>query len=510
MRKDFSRRVISVFLPNWPTDRLRRKQPDLAHDKPLVTVATDGQRRVLVSVDIASRRAGLSEGMALTHARALVPDLHHVAATPDDDVSDLKKLASWMLTRFSPVVSMDHPNGVLIDASGCAHLFGGEDRIMQELSARVTKTGFTVRAAMASTVGAANALARFAANPMVVLPHGKEAEALAPLPVDALRIEGLSARLSKVGIERIGQLYELPRAPLARRYGEELLKRLDQALGRAPTAVDPLIPKTLISTRVNFVEPISTPEHLDTAIREVASQLCTKLSAKGFGARRLDLLFHRIDGVVSAVRVGTTAASHDQRHLARLLSERLVEVDPGLGVEAMTLTASITQPFKETQRLNALVPEHHHGDVARLVDTLANRLGFDRIYRMEPVESDVPERSQRTRAALSPPSEKPWPAEWPRPSRFLSKPEPIETIALLPDCPPGHFVWRGKRHRVTRADGPERIYGEWWKSDAEVDAVRDYFQVEDETGARFWLYRIGHGIEPTDGPVRWFIQGFFT
>jgi protein ImuB len=509
------RRVISLFLPTFATDRLRRERPaDAPPEAPLVTATREGQRRILAAADANSRAVGLDAGMTVAHARALVPDLVLAEAEPERDAEVLQRLGVWALKRYSPLVAVDPPDGLWIDATGCAHLFGGEERMLTDLLARLQRSGFRATAAIAGTTGAAHALARFA-GPLAVLPEGGERRAMAPLPLTALRLrpETLSG-LRRLGFETAGDLYDVPRAPLVRRFGPEPMRRLDQALGLSAEPLDFLAPPELSRARAGFVEPIGTAEQLLTAIRDLAQALCRDLLVAGLGARRLDLAFHRVDGDVQALRIGTAAPSRDPAHLARLLSDRLDRVDPGFGVEIMELTASLAEPLDARQLASRLSEgrsggERRSGDLAGLVDTLANRLGAARLYRLAPVESDVPERSCRVVPPLAPAVGSSWPEGWPRPTRLLTPPEPVETMALLPDHPPVQFTWRGRRHRIRAADGPERIFGEWWRGDGETHAVRDYFQVEDEKGSRFWLYRSGDGLDPGTGSQRWFIQGIF-
>jgi protein ImuB len=507
------RRVISLYLPSLATDRLRRERGDGAAppDAPLVTVGRQGQKRVILSLDRAARSLGLHAGMTLAHARALIPGLTFEDAAPAEDADQLFRLAVLALRRFSPLVALDPPDGLWIDATGCAHLFGGEAAMLEAVARTMEEEGFAARAALAGTAGAAHALARFRATPLVPpVREGAEAAALEGLPVIALRLsEEMADELRSLGIDRIGDLLDMPRGPLARRFGAALVRRLDQALGFAAEPFALVAPPSLIRAVRRFPEPIGTPEQLSRAISGLATTLCGSLARKGLGARRLDLAFHRVDARVEAVRIGTAAPSRDPAHLARLLADRLERVDPGFGIETMTLTASIAEPLDARQLASGLSGMKREADLSGLVDTLINRLGPERLYRLAPVESDVPERSLRSVPPLVPPLGTSWPEQFPRPARLLAPPEPIEAIALLPDYPPAQFTWRGRRHRVGRADGPERIFGEWWRRDAEMSAVRDYFQLEDEAGSRFWVYRAGDGVDPATGSQRWFLHGLF-
>ena len=257
-----------------------------------------------------------------------------------------------------------------------------------------------------------------------------------------------------------------------------------------------------------FVEPIGAPETIARYTGKLAGQLCEALEAKGLGARRLDLLFHRVDNRIEAIRIGTARPVRDATRLTRLLCGKIETVDPGFGIEIMRLAATLAEPLAPKQTISSLI-EEPEADVASLIDTLANRVGEQHLYRFAPVASDVPERSVQKIAPAAPDISETWRDPWPRPVRLLQRPEPIETLALLPDHPPVSFTWRGIRRRVKRADGPERIFGEWWKRDAELFAVRDYFRVEDEAGERFWIFRAGNGEDATTGSHRWFLHGIF-
>ena len=353
----------------------------------------------------------------------------------------------------------------------------------------------------------------------MIVPPGATATTLAPLPIRALRLSDETvAALHRLGLTHIGQLMAAARAPLTRRFGATLLRRLDQALGKVFEPIVPRDPPEVISRRLPFPEPLLTAEALSAVIARLTRSVCRRLEHAGLGARRLDLLFERVDGSVQAIRIGTARPARDPTHLARLLDERLETVDPGPGIEAMRLTLPLVEPFAHTQtgmgqtgmgQTATLLDDEVAPDLSVLLDRLVNRLGAERMYRVAPVESDVPERSVRRIPALAPPTRRTWPVELPRPARLLSPPQPVRALAPLPDHPPVAFTWRRKRFRVRRADGPERIHGEWWRRDAETLAVRDYFQVEDEDGRRFWLFRRGDGVDAETGDLSWFLHGIF-
>lgn len=490
---------------------MRRKSGDasLPRETPLVLVGRDGRRRVVLAADSAAQAAGLRVGMPATKAQALVRGLIVHDADPDGDAEALERLALWALRRYSPIVAADPPDGLVIEVTGAAHLHGGEDAMLADLVDRLMASGLSARAALADSWGAAHALARFVARPTIVVPAGRGGQAILPLPLAALRLPAdMIQSLRRLGFDRIEDLAQKPRAPLTLRFGPELGRRLDQAFGRLSEPIDPIRPPDIAEVRRVFGEPIGAAETIARYTAKLVDQLCEVLEQKGQGARRLDLLFHRVDNQIEAVRVGTARPVRDAKRLTRLLTDKIESVDPGFGVELMRLAATAVESLRSRQMISSLT-EEPEADVSDLIDILANRVGEERLYRLAPVQSDVPERAVRRIASAEPDAGETWPDHWPRPARLLSRPEPIETVALLPDHPPATFTWRGIRRRVKRADGPERIFGEWWKRDGELAAVRDYFRVEDEAGERFWIYRAGDGEDAGTGSQNWFMHGIF-
>jgi protein ImuB len=362
------------------------------------------------------------------------------------------------------------------------------------------------------------------------------------LPVEALRLDPITAQgLRRVGLKRVGDLYAMPRDALARRFGETVARLLDQALDEMPEPLSPLGEAPSRRVRLSFAEPITEPADLMLATERLTADLVLRLAREGTGARRLDLAFHRVDGRVERISLGTARPSRDPRHLAALFRERLDTIDPGLGIEDMILAAYSVEPLSAEQiglpdhiagphpnpppshslprkrgRVRVGAEEGVGGGIAPLLDRLGNRLGLAAISRLEPRESHIPERASVRVPAAGPHPNPPRQAgegmggdKPPRPIRLFDPPEPVEAFWLLPDDPPFRFMWRRRRHRVTRADGPERIADEWWRPGAsgEVDAFRDYYRVEDEEGRRFWLFRAGlHG---GDRKPRWFVHGVF-
>ncbi|CAH1661824.1 Protein ImuB [Chelatococcus asaccharovorans] len=448
--------------------------------------------------------------MAVAKAQALVPGLIVIDADPAADLAGLDKLALWALQRISPVVAADPPDGLVIDTTGADHLHGGETMMLDAIVRKFAASGVEARAAIADTWGAAHAAARFLRRQTLVIPTGQGTVMLRPLPPAALRLDGQTvAGLRTLGFETIGDLMDQPRAPLALRFGPEIGRRLDQALGLVAEPVDPIRPPELVEVRRIFGEPIGAADTIARYTGKLVDALCLELEQRGLGARRLDLLFHRVDNSMQFIRVGMAQPVRDAKRLTRLLRDKIDTIDPGFGIEIMVLVAIETEPLRDRQTISSLV-EPADLDVSNLVDVLANRVGSNRLYRFIPVQSDVPERSVARVPALSPETGATWEGDWPRPPRLLARPEPVETMALLPDHPPIWFTWRGIRRRVRRADGPERIRGEWWKRDAEMTTVRDYFRVEDDAGERYWLFRSGDGEHEDSGSQKWFLHGIFA
>jgi protein ImuB len=506
------RRVVSLFLPTWSTDRVRRKLGSAAPpaEAPLVLIGREGRRRVVLAADAAAQRAGLCVGMPATKAQALVPGLIVKDADPAGDVEALDRLALWALRLYAPIVAADPPDGLVIDTTGAAHLHGGEDAMLNAMIARFAASAFAARAAIADSWSAAYAFTRYAARPVLVVPPGESAAAILDLPIAALRLpRDMVESLRVLGFNSIGELADKPRAPLALRFGPELGRCLDQVMGHVSEPIDPIRAPDFIEVRQIFGEPIAAAETIARYTGKLVIQLCELLEAKGLGAKRLDLLFHRVDNRIEAVRIGTALPVRDVKRLTRLLCDKIETVDPGFGIEIMRLAATLAEPLAPRQIISSLT-EEPEADITGLIDTLANRVGEKRLYRFAPVASDVPERSVMRVDPAAPRTGAAWTDHWPRPSRLLPIPEPIETVALLPDQPPVSFTWRGVRRRVKRADGPERVFGEWWKRDPELSAVRDYFQVEDEAGERFWIYRTGDGEDQATGSHRWFLHGIFA
>jgi protein ImuB len=521
------RRILYLWLKHWPLDRLRRAAPRQSKNSavpaegiPFATVVDIAGRHLLAAVDPAAAARGLAPGMPLADALSYLPGLATQPAQPEEDAAGLRRLAEWC-SRYSPWTAPDGSDGVKIEITGCAHLWGGEERLAADLETRLDGLGIAGRIAVADTLGAAWALARFAAaGEPTILPPATLPMGLAALPVEALRLDPVAVcGLRRVGLTRIGDLRTMPREALAHRFGERVTRRLDQALGDLPEPLSPLGEPPMRRVRLGFAEPIADPADLARAAERLTTDLVLRLARQETGARRLDLAFHRIDGRVEHIVLGTARPSRDPHHIAALFKARLDTVDPGPGIEDVILAAFAVEPLKPEQLgLAGTGGAADAGGPAPLLDRLCNRLGLDALSRIETRASHIPERASASVPIVSgrPPARTGVPGigsenavKPPRPIRLFEPPEPVEASWLLPDDPPFRFTWRRRSHRVSRADGPERIAGEWWRPEASGgDALRDYYRVEDEAGRRFWLFR--SGLADGGRPPRWFVHGVFA
>ena len=497
---------------------------------PLVTVHRIGSRVEVAAASPTARAIGIERGMALTQARAAVPGLIVRDADAEGDRADLMALALLLARRWAPSVALAGDDGLCIDLSGVSHLHGGEERFARRLVRLLARRGIGARVAVADTHGAAWALARHSGAAVAIVPPGRHGELLVELPVAALRLDPAAVELlARLGIDRIGELAAVPRGPLVRRFGRAVAERLDQAHGRIAEPIDPVVPAKPIAVTQRFAEPIATPEAIAHWLGALVARLATALAETGQGARLVELVGARVDNRPQRLCIGLARPTRDPQHLLKLIARRIEEIEPGYGLDALTLHLRRAEPLGPQALALAEQLGEDKVDLTPLIDNLANRIGQRRLWRTRPVESDVPERSAAAAPPLDPPGharpemklddvrrldrralDRPWHKRWPRPVRLLRRPEPLDhVLAELPDQPPRRFTWRGLTHRVIRADGPERIAGEWWTRPGEATAVRDYFQVEDEVGARFWVFRRGDGVRAETGDLNWYLHGTF-
>ncbi len=481
-----------------------------------------GNAELIVAVDEAAERLGLHTGLALAQARAMHPGLDAIEEDAEADASLLEKIADGCL-RYTPLVAVDAPDGLMLDIGGCAHLYGGEQTLVADLGERIAWAGFAYTVAIAGTIGAAWAAAHYGEPASYA--GGEERALLAPLPLSALRLPADTvAALARVGLKRIGDIADLARAPLTARFGTDLLRQLDRALGAEHEPLNPRLPVAPYVAEQRFAEPIARAQDVLGTVMRLAARLQFALERRGDGARRIELTLFRTDGAVRRLAAGTSRPLRDPAQIRALFVERLAaladEFDPGFGFDMARLSVLVAEPSPPEQIGIGGGEDGREVDrqVDQLVDRLSARLGSRRVRRLIAQDSHIPEiaaatvpaqmtadpgwqafRRFRTEAELAP-----------RPLRLLTRPEPIEALAEVPDGPPLRFRWRRALHEVIAAEGPERIEGAWWSEHG--GPARDYFRVEDKSGLRFWLFRSGlyRDLARDAAAPTWFLHGTFA
>lgn len=477
----------------------------------MLTEKSRGSLR-LAAVGCKALSLGLSPGLALADARARLPDLVAVEHDPAADLVFLGRLAD-ACDRYTPLVAFDEPNGLILDVTGCVHLFGGEKALAADIGRRLASIGLTARTALAGTPEAARAAARFGKGG--IIPPGGEREAAMSLPVAALEAEPATAlALTRAGLKTMGDVMARASTELAARFGRTLVVRLSRLTGREDRRITPrrAPPPYLIEQR--FAEPIGREEDMLGTLAMLAGRAATLLEERGEGGRRFEASFFRTDGAVRRLGVETGRPVRDSLAVVRLFRERIETladpIDPGFGFDLIRLAVVQAEPLASPQ---TTLDGRERGDeeIAALIDRLATRFGRDSVLRFAQRNSHIPERAEMLVPALiAGPTGGDFAAPQPlsRPLHLFDPPQQVETLAEVPDGPPITFRWRRITHEIARAEGPERIAAEWWLDG--VDAfTRDYYRVEDTQGRRFWLYRDGlYGHEA--GHPRWFIHGLFA
>ncbi len=572
---------LSIWLPTFAIDRLREatrrhvgstSQPTIPESTPFALVISGRRGLTITAVNDRAHRDGVEVGQTLADARAAIPHLITRPAEPERDYARLYALA-YAVGRYGPARNVEGDDGLWIDISGVTHLFGNEEGLARDCVRRFTRAGYRTRVAIANTPAAAFALARYGreftlrCSPKSNAATPSDRTRLSELPVEALRLEAQTVVLLKrLGLRRIGQLYSLPRAVLARRFrdlkmkgggrarereglAQAVLLRLDQVLGRQADPRQPLSEPPAFITRQSYPDMLITSEGIETACHDLAGDLCDALAVHHKGARRLRFSLYRADGSVADVTIGTSQPCRKPDHLITLFRDKLNTIDAGFGIDMMTLEALQVDSLEATQshlthHSNRLDGPDAQLKTATLIDRLSNRLGRRAVFRLDHVESHIPERAQQRAFHFSQSEEviKELPRR--RPPFLLTTPEQITVIAEVPEGPPARFSWRRVMHSIVKAEGPERIAPEWWRNLASSDLrhspplstdrsspsqcqsmspaievttpadnqnrIRDYYILEDESGVHYWVFRSGlYQREAEDGPPAWYMHGLF-
>lgn len=493
---------MSIWFRHLMTDWLTLRKPELK-DVPFVFVAPERNRMVITAANLAAEAQGIHRGMAAADAKAITINLQVLDDLHGKEAKLLTQLGLWCI-RYTPVVAIDLPNGLILDISGCTHLWGGERGYLKEIVNKLRASGYNARAAIADTIGTAWAIARYGkATP--IIESGAHIQALINLPPVALRLDiTVLQKMQKLGFSTVKSFTQIPRTVLRRRFGEAFLLRLAQAFGMQDEQIVPLVSPVPYTERLSCLEPVRTAKAIEIAIEKLLEGLCTRLQSEGQGIRKAILKCYRIDGKMVQVDISTNKGSHSVSHLFNLFELQINKIEPALGIELFLLEASkVEDVYHIQEKIWAAEPGLQDANLTELLDKIGGKIGTNNIHRYLPAEHYWPERSVKQATSLDEMPATKWRTDRPRPVRLLKYPEPVEVMALLPDYPPKVFTYKGKRHSIQKADGPERIEREWWDDKGEH---RDYYAVEDSEGQRYWLFRLGH----YDASPKWYLHGFFA
>ncbi len=496
------KRFVSIWLHYLITDWFCRRHPSL-RNVAFVLTAPDHGRMIVTASNSLAREKEILPGMVLADARAVFPSLHIMDDIPGLQEKLLKKLATWCI-RFAPEVAIDPPDGLILHATGCAHLWNGEDEYLTVMHKRISALGYHLHSAMAGSIGTAWAMARY--GQQKIIRNGKEYEALMPLPPEALRLDMETVdRLQKLGLKKISSFISLPRASLRRRFGEQILQRIDEALCLREEYLQPVVPVAPYMERLQCLEPIVTLTGIEIALQQLLDHTCNRLKKEGKGLRLAIFTVYKTDNNTQQLAIGTNKPSFNNKHLFKLFETRIEQIEPGPGIELFTLEAQKVEDATPAQsQLWKCAGNLNDTAISELLDRIEVKTGTGHIHRYLPAEHYWPERSFKEAVSLDERANTSW-RNSVRPLKVFKEPRQIEVTAPIPDYPPMMFRYKDTLHKVVKADGPERIEQEWWIEDGKH---RDYYVVEDEKGSRYWLFRSGHYDD--EKSYQWFIHGFFA
>lgn len=500
-------RFVSIWFPNLATDHQIRVRPEL-YGLEFALASPERGRMVVTAASASAGALGIETGMVVADARAILPSL--VVLNDDHEVNRqaLRDLAEWCL-RYTPTVALDTPDGLILDVTGCPYLWGGERAYINDLITRLSDAGYTLRAAMAETIGTAWAQAHFGRQASII-PPGEQRHALLKLPPAALRLlpETLE-KMQKMGFYQIGSFIQIPARMLRRRFGEDLLEKLNKALGYSQEYIEPIRQAIPYQERLPCLEPIVTATGIEIALQKLLEMLCGRLVKEGKGLRKSILSCYRVDGKIQQIDIVTNRASHHVKHLFRLFELKIKTIRPGFGIELFLLEAPEVEDLDAIQEtMWDTTGGFENTAITELLDAITGRTGLDTIQRYLPEEHYWPERSVTAVTSLREKPKTNWRTDRQRPVFLLSKPEIIQVTAPIPDYPPTLFTYKGKVHYIGKSEGPERIEQEWW---LQQGLHRDYYTLEDQEGRRYWVFRLGHYAEDENEALpEWFIHGFFA
>jgi protein ImuB len=460
-------------------------------------------RMVVKAANTAAQAQGVQANMVVADCRAILPSLQVLNDRQGRAEKLLTAIAEWSM-RYTPRAAVDLPDGIMLDVSGCPHLWGGELPYLNDILTKLRRIGYDVQGAMADTVGMAWAVSRFG-KATSIIETGRQVEALLSLPPAALRLDAaILQRLHKLGLHQIRNFISMPRSALRRRFGQQLLTRLDQALGQEIEIIEPLHPIEPYQERLPCLEPIRSAVGIEIVLKRLLEILCSRLSKDEKGLRKCIFKAYRVDSNIQQIDISTGYPSHNAVHLFKLFENKIAALQPDLGFELFIMVAPTVENMPSVQDVLWSSTNHNDVIVTELLDRITNKIGRNTINRYLPVEHHWPEWSIKPTSSLQEKATTDWRTDLPRPIHLLTIPEEIVVTVPIPDYPPMLFKYNGQLHNISKSEGPERIEREWWIDDG---LYRDYYCVEDEAGARYWLFRLG---SYNDSDSKWFIHGFFA
>lgn len=509
------KRFVTIWFRHLKTDWFSRRQPSLK-SKPFALAEPDHGRLVVTAVNPIALSKDVFPGMVVADARAIIHGIQIIDDQPTLAEKLLKNLSLWCI-RYTPVVAIDPPDGLILDATGCPHLWNGETAYINDITSRLKNFGYHVQAAISDTIGCSWALSRFTKG-NTIIKSGDHMNELLSMPPEALRTElSVAERLHKLGLKQVKDFIGMPRQSLRRRFGDELLKKLDQALGYEQEFIQPVEEVEIFQERLLSFEPIITLTGIETALHNMLNTICHKLTHEQKGLRAASLKCFMTDGKIERIDISTTNPTNNAQHIFKLFELKFNTINPEAGIEVFLFEAKKVETIVALQEKlwedeASFRAQRGTGTISlpnknlsNLLDRLTAKYGEGHIKRYLPDQHFWPERSYKITTDLNEQPASEWHTPRPRPLQLLDRPEPIEVTAPIPDYPPMNFRHKGSLHKIINADGPERIEQEWWLSEGEH---RDYYYVEDEVGNRYWLFRLGH--YDADKNYEWFLHGYFA
>ena len=484
-------------MPSLPVNRFGRA--GLPVEDSIFAVTAEHKSAVrLACLNKHAKRLGLAVGVTLATARAAVPNLITVPEEPMRDGAFLKTLQRWTI-KFTPWSSCEGKDCVLLNITGCAHLFGGEAAMAELIAVELADMQIETRIGIADTKGAARAAAHYGSEKNTIITSGNIRDYLVQFPIEALFTDEKTIfELKRLGLKRIGNLYPLKSSDLARRFGFGLVRSYEKLLGSAADPVTPTKAQPTFSARISFPDPIALTDDVREALRRLTRQVCKRLCENAFGLRSARLSIFRADKKEIHLEIGLARPTQDEGKINRQFELKLDTIDAGCGIDMIRLAALKAEPFKPVQRKFADAERQNERD--ELIATLGNKLGFDRVLKWRPAESHLPFKSFRFVEAVDNIEKGQWRANSFRPLVTYQR---ERVLVISPGRPPKSFQWRCQTYTTSRFKGPERIGHEWWKG-SEGDTLRDYWRVDSKEGPRLWL-----STKPNEKPPIWEVAGVF-